>query len=541
MTSSMTPDTQGRRGAPARWKTTVGFGAAVLLLLGVTWRGAFTDNTTAAAAAAADQTAPATVHAQQTPTGRALAGGRDSYADIVKTVAPSVITVRASGRATPQATGMPQMPDSELFRRFFGPDFDQQQRRTPRNPRSRAVGSGVIVSADGYVLTNNHIVEGATEINVDLTDGRSLSAKLVGADKPSDLALLKVPTTGLTPISFGNSDSAQVGDVVLAVGNPLNLGQTVTMGIISAKGRSTSAGDSYEDFLQTDAPINHGNSGGALVDMKGQLLGITSQILSMSDGNIGIGFAIPVNMARSVMDQLRTGGKVHRSQLGVTVQQLTSDLAESMGVKATGGAIIGSVSPGSAAERAGLKRGDVILSFNGSPVRDTNTLRNRVAETKPGTSAPVVINRDGREQTVNVTLAEATDARGPRRGSDDGESTEDNSGSALGLTVTPVSPDTPRRGGTDRMDRSDRSSRSRGGDDDVNVNVSGLLVQDVDPDGRAADAGIQPGDVIVEVNRQPVRTVEQLKTAARAKSDKPMLFVINREGRDLFVTVKPAQ
>jgi serine protease Do len=542
MTSPLTPDTQGRRGGSARWKTTLGFGAAVLLLLGATWRGAFTDGATAAAAGA-DQNAPATVHAQQAPAGptlsRSLAGGRDSYADIVKTVAPSVVNVRATGRTTPQATGMPQMPD-ELFRRFFGPDSEQGpgQRRMPRNPRSRAVGSGVIVSADGYVLTNNHITDGATEISIEMTDGRSLPAKLVGADKPSDLALLKVQATGLTPIALGNSDAAQVGDVVLAVGNPLNLGQTVTMGIISAKGRSTSAGDSYEDFIQTDAPINHGNSGGALVDMKGQLLGITSQILTPSDGNIGIGFAIPVNMARSVMDQLRAGGKVHRSQLGVTVQQLTSDLAETMGVKATGGAVIGSVSPGSAAERAGLKRGDVILSFNGQPVRDTNTLRNRVAETKPGSSANVVINRDGREQTVNVTLAEATESRGPRGGSDEGESTEDNSGSALGLSVTPVSPDMPRRGSMDRMDRMDRSGRSRGGDEDVNV--AGLLVQDVDPDGRAADAGIQPGDVIVEVNKQPVRTVEQLKTASRAKSDKPMLFLVNRDGRDLFLTVKPA-
>jgi serine protease Do len=528
MTSPLTPDTQGRRGAPARWKTTVGFGAAVLLLLGVAWRGAFTD-TANVAAAPAEQAA--TVRTQTPTVSRALAGGRDSYADIVKAVAPSVVNVRARGRATPQATGMPQIPDSDLFRRFFGPDFDQNQlRRMPRQ-RSRAVGSGVIVSADGYVLTNNHIVTGANEINVDFTDGRSLPAKLVGADTPSDLALLKIEATGLTPIAFGNSDAAQVGDVVLAVGNPLNLGQTVTMGIISAKGRSTSAGDSYEDFLQTDAPINHGNSGGALVDMKGQLLGITSQILSMSDGNIGIGFAIPVNMARNVMDQLRTGGKVHRSQLGVMVQQLTSDLAQSLGIKSTSGAIIGSVEPGSAAERAGLKRGDVIVSFNGSPVRDTNSLRNRVAETKPGTSVPVVINRDGREQTVTVTLAEASERKSLRGGrdGDDDESTEDNSGSALGITVTPVSPDMPRRG-------ADRAGRHRGDED---VTAAGLLVQDVDPDGRAADAGIQPGDVIVEVNKQPVRTVEQLKTAARAKTDKPLLFLINRDGRDLFVSVRP--
>jgi serine protease Do len=533
MTSPTTPDTPGAgTGAPAGWKksaaftTAVSVGTAVLLLLTTAWHGGFAERTSAAGA---DQAA---VHAQQAPTiSHAIAGGRDSYADIVKTVAPSVITVQADGRATPQATSMPQLPDSQFFRRFFGPDFDERQIPRSRNPREHAIGSGVIVSVDGYVLTNNHIVSNASAIKVNLTDGRTLPAKLVGADKPSDLALLKVEATGLTPIALGNSEAAQVGDVVLAVGNPLNLGQTVTMGIISAKGRSTSAGSgSYEDFLQTDAPINHGNSGGALVDMKGQLVGITSQILSMSDGNIGIGFAIPVNMARSVMDQLKTGGKVHRSQLGVMVQPLTSDLAESMGIKQNGGAIVGSVEPGSAAEKAGLKRGDVILSFNGSPVRDTNTLRNRVAESKPGSTASVVISRDGREQTRTVTLAEATEARGPRGRSLEGDddSTDDSaSGNAtLGITVSPVTPETARSG---------RSNR--GGD--AEVTASGLRVEQVDPDGRAADAGIQPGDVIQEVNRQPVRTVEQLQTAVRTKSDKPLLFLISRGGRDLFLTVRP--
>jgi Do/DeqQ family serine protease len=533
MTSPTTPDTPGgRTGTPAGWRksaafgTAVSFGAAVLLLLTTAWHGGFAANPSAATA---DQAA---VHAQQAPTiSHAVAGGRDSYADIVKAVAPAVITVQANSRATPQNTGLPQqMPDSQFFRRFFGPDFDEKQMR-PRSQRERAIGSGVIVSQDGYVLTNNHIVTNSSDIKVNLTDGRTLPAKLVGADKPSDLALLKIEATGLSPIALGNSEVVQVGDVVLAVGNPLNLGQTVTMGIISAKGRSTSAGSgSYEDFLQTDAPINHGNSGGALVDMKGQLVGITSQILSPSDGNIGIGFAIPVNMARSVMDQLKTGGTVHRSQLGVTVQQLTSDLAETMGVKQTGGAIIGSIEPGSAAERAGLKRGDVIVSFNGSPVRDTNTLRNRVAETKPGSNASVVIARDGREQTVNVTLAEASEARGPRgRATSDGDDTTDNSGSAssLGISVTPVTPQTARAG-----------RNGRGGSEEE-ITASGLLVQDVDPDGRAADAGIQPGDVIQEVNRQAVRTVDQLKSAVKTTSNKPLLFLISRGGRDLFLTVRP--
>jgi len=534
MNDQLTPDTQGGRvGAPARWKSTLGVGAALLLLAGAAWHGGFAQDATVSAAA--EQSQPATVHgAQTTPTlSRSVAAGRDSYADVVKAVAPAVVTVRAEGKAAPQQTG--GFPDSELFRRFFGQEMpDGRQPRMPRQGKSHALGSGVVVSTDGYILTNNHIVENASEnIEVDLTDGRTLKAKLVGADKPSDLALLKIQASDLRPIALGNSEAVQVGDVTLAVGNPLNLGQTVTMGIISAKGRSTSFGDgSYEDFLQTDAPINHGNSGGALVNTKGELIGITSQILSPSDGNIGIGFAIPVNMARSVMDQLRVGGKVHRSQLGVTVQPMTNDLASSLGLKQTGGVIVNSVVPGSAADRAGVKRGDVILSFNGTPVRDTNNLRNRVAETKPGSDASVVIARDSREQTLHVALAEAEEAKSARtRGGED--STKDDSGASLGISVTPVTPETARR--SDRGERSDR-----GGERGERSNVSGLLVQDVDPEGRAADAGIQPGDVIQEVNRQPVRTVDELKSAVRAKSDKPLLFLINREGRDIFLTVRSA-
>ncbi len=525
--NAQTPDTQGGRpGAPARWKSILGVGAALLLLGGAAWRSGLAQDATLSAESA--QSAP--VHAaQSTPTiTHAVAGARDSYADIVKAVAPAVVTVRAEGRAAPQQTQM--MPDSDLFRRFFGDEFDGRMPRMPRQGRSRAIGSGVIVSTDGYILTNNHIIDNARDtVEVDLTDGRTLKATIVGADKPSDLALLKVQASDLHPIALGNSEAVQVGDVALAIGNPLNLGQTVTMGIISAKGRATSAGDgSYEDFLQTDAPINHGNSGGALVNTKGELIGITSQILSPSDGNIGIGFAIPVNMARGVMDQLKTGGKVHRSQLGVTVQPMTNDLAASLGLKNNGGVIVNSVVPDSAADKAGLKRGDVILSFNGTPVHDTNNLRNRVAESKPGTGASVVIARDGHEQTVKVNLAEAQEARNGRSASSD-DSTADNSGAALGITVSPVSPDTPRR--SERGMRGERSERP---------NVSGLMVEDVDPNGRAADAGIQPGDVITEVNKQPVRTVEELKSAVHTKSDKPLLFLINRDGQNIFVTVKPS-
>src|SRR5215510_1904145 len=357
----------------------------------------------AGAVTAADRTIapPATV---TTPIARAIDGSRDSYADVVNVVAPAVVTIRTEGKAK-AAPAQFQGPDDDFLRRFFGDRFGEEtvpQGRQPRTFKQRALGSGVIITTDGYILTNHHVIDGADQITVELNSGRSYSAKLIGKDKPSDLALLKIDGK-FTALALGNSDSVKVGDVVLAVGNPLGIGQTVTMGIISAKGRSTGVGSgSYEDFLQTDAPINHGNSGGALVNTKGELVGINSQIVSNTDANIGIGFAIPANMARRVMTDLRTTGKVTRAQLGVTVQTVSADMATSLGLKQAGGVIVSSVAPGSPADRAGLVRGDVITSLNGQPVHDMNTLRNRVAEAGPGTTAELVIIRNGSEKHVSA-------------------------------------------------------------------------------------------------------------------------------------------
>jgi S1-C subfamily serine protease len=290
------------------------------------------------------------------------------------------------------------------------------------------------------------------------------------------------------------------------------------MGIISAKGRSTGAGSgSYEDFLQTDAPINQGNSGGALVNTRGELVGINSQILSNGgEGNIGIGFAIPSNMAKHVMGELRTNGKVTRAQLGVVVQPVTSDLAESLGLKDVGGALIGSVAPGSAADRAGLKRGDVIQAFNGQSVRDTNMLRNRVSETAPGSTADVTIVRDGKEKHVSVKLEEVAGDKTARRDNASGSVDQ----ASLGVSVAPL---TPELASQYKLPR----------------DTHGVVVQDVDPDGRAADAGIRAGDVIEEVNRQSVQSVEELRAALRKSSDRPVLLLVNRQGSGRFVTVRP--
>src|SRR4051812_44116203 len=362
-----------------------------------------------------------------TPIAHAIAGGRDSYADVVDIVSPAVVTVHATGRARASQTQF-EVPE-DFFEQFFGRQGRPQAPQQPgRRPKLTALGSGVVVTSDGYVLTNNHVVDGADAVSIDLTDGRTLNAKIVGTDQASDLALLKVEGSNFHSLTLGDSEAVKVGDVVLAVGNPLNVGQTVTMGIISAKGRSTGVGDgSYEDFLQTDAPINHGNSGGALVNMRGELVGINSQIMSNTDANIGIGFSIPANMAKHVMEDLRTKGKVTRAQLGVTVQNVTSDMAASLGLKENGGAIVSGVGEGSAAAKAGIKRGDVISSLNGQPVRDVNTLRNHVADAGPGSVADLKILRDGAEKDVKVTL-ETADARHAAR--DEGDRDSDNSGGA---------------------------------------------------------------------------------------------------------------
>jgi Do/DeqQ family serine protease len=483
--------------------------AVTLVAGGATWHGW-------AAEQQASGPAPATAQAPATAPviTRALPGGRDSYADVVDVVSPAVVTVRVKGRARVAPTQF-QLPDDELFGQFFG---GRVPRAIPR--RQQALGSGVVVTSDGYILTNNHVVEHADDVSVDFTDGRTLAAKVIGTDPASDLALLKVDGANLRTLTLGNSDAVHVGDVVLAVGNPLDVGQTVTMGIISAKGRSTGVGDgSYEDFLQTDAPINHGNSGGALVNTRGELIGINSQIVSNTDANIGIGFAIPSNMARRVMDDLRTKGKVTRAQLGVSVQTVTADMAASLGLKQAGGVIVSAVAPGSAAERAGLQRGDVIQTLNGQPVRDMNTLRNRVAETTPNSAAELVIVRNGAEKRITAKLDELNTTA--QRADSEGATAAEADRTALGVSVAPLTPQL--------------ASRLR-----VPQDTKGLVVQDVDPAGRAMDAGIRSGDVIQEVNRQSVDSVDDLRGALRQSQDKPALLLINRQGNAIFVTVKPA-
>lgn len=331
------------------------------------------------------------------------AGPAMSYADVVSKAAPAVVTIHSQMRVRqPQQYPFGNDP---FFREFFGDRIPQQ---APER-RREGLGSGVIVGQNGYVLTNHHVIDGADRIKVDLNDNRTLEAKVVGSDPPSDLAVLKIEASGLPVLALGDSDRTRVGDVVLAIGNPLGVGQTVTMGIISAKGRQTGLSNgSFEDFLQTDAPINQGNSGGALVSTNNELVGINAQILSPSGGSIGLGFAIPSNMARSVMEQLINTGKVRRGQLGITVLKIPSEEASKLGVDQGPGVVVYQVQPGSAADRAGLRRGDVITALNGTAVNDQNSFRNMIAGTAPGAEVTLTVKRDGREQQVRATLDEFT-------------------------------------------------------------------------------------------------------------------------------------
>jgi len=451
-------------------------------------------------------------NASGTVGGATSSASQNSYADTVSRVSPAVVTIRSTER-TRSARQFPFM-DDPTFREFFGDRLPQQPPQ-----RVQGVGSGVIVNSQGYILTNHHVVDGALEIKVELTDNRTFTAKLVGSDQPSDLAVLKVDATNLPTLTLGDSDKVRVGDVVLAIGNPLGIGQTVTSGIISAKSRATGLSDgSFEDFLQTDAAINRGNSGGALINTTGELVGINSQILSPSGGNIGIGFAIPSNMARAVMDQLLKTGKVRRGMLGVTIQSVDADLASSLNLPSARGAIVTTVQSGSPAETAGLKRGDVITSVNNQPISDRNSLRNAVASLAPGTNVNVKAVRDGREASFQVALAELPDSR--QSSTQENDSSNGTNTGRFGMSLQPLTAEMASRMG-------------------MPANEQGLVITRIDPDGAAADAGLRQGDLIQEVNRRPVRNVTEFTAAVVQTGSRPALLLVRRGEASIYVTLRP--
>jgi Do/DeqQ family serine protease len=425
------------------------------------------------------------------------AGGtaKPTLAPLLRRVRPAVVNIAA--RST--VTGAPSpLLDDPFFRRFF--DFPEQ----PPEARQSA-GSGVIVDSErGYVLTNHHVVADAELITVNLADRRNLTAKLIGSDAETDIALLQIDAANLTALPFGDSATLEVGDFVLAIGNPFGLGQTVTSGIVSALGRTGLGIEGYEDFIQTDASINPGNSGGALVDLDGKLVGINAAILSATGGNIGIGFAVPSNMARAVMEQLLEHGEIRRGRLGITAQDLTPDLAAALRLPTTAGAIVNDVEPGSAAERAGIAVGNVITALNGGDVRSAADLRNGVGLLRAGETVALTGLREGRAITFETRIGES-----PR--------------------AAPVTPERDALAGA--------AFRELEPSDTQYGRVRGVVVARVDANSAAARAGLRASDVILGVNRTTVSTVEEFERALRA-TGMPFALQLARGGARLFIVVR---
>jgi serine protease Do len=444
----------------------------------------------------------------------------NSFAPVVKKVSPAVVKVFTTTK--PKYTPGQEFPgfDNPFFRRFFGEEPEERpapgarRGRGFRAPSQHGLGSGVIVTKDGYLLTNNHVVEGADEVKVALQDGREVSATVVGRDPKTDVAVLKIDAKDLPWVPMADSDRIEVGDLVLAVGNPFGIGQTVTMGMVSATGRAN-MGIDYEDFIQTDAAINPGNSGGALVDVEGRLIGINTAILSRSGGNQGIGFAIPSNMARDVMEKLVRDGKVTRGYVGLMIQDVTPALARQFNLKDNQGALVGDVIPKGPADKAGVKSGDVVLEFAGKPVRDSRQFRLQVARTKPGERLPVKVLREGETKTLDVAIQELPGAEGMAKSE---SRSNDDEGTLNGVEVS-------------NLDATARRQFN------IPDNVRGALVTNVDPDSAAAEAGLRNGDVILEINRQPVKNSEDAVRLTEKPKDKTTLLRVWSNGGSRFVVV----
>jgi serine protease Do len=432
---------------------------------------------------------------------------------LAEALTPAVVNVRVVGEARRART--PNIP--EPFRRFFpqppeggggggGPESEQ---------RPRGIGSGFIIDPDGYIVTNHHVVEGSKSIEVQLSDGRSFQPKVIGSDPETDLALLKIDATGLPSIPLGSSSALKVAEPVMAIGNPYGFDHTVTVGIVSGVGRFIGQGR-FDDFIQTDAAINPGNSGGPLINTRGEAVGINSAIRSNTGGFQGIGFAIPVDLAKPILGQLRASGKVTRGWLGVSIQPLTQELAKSFGITGTQGALVASVSDDSPAARAGFKPGDVIITFDGKPVEGPRVLPAIVANTPVGRAVPVVVLRDGKQQTVTVTVGSLAESREARAAS--GEKPEVHASAKLGLSLQELTPELAKQLGV----QSDK----------------GVVVTEVKPDSPAAQAGLAPGDVIREVNRMPVEELQDVERGlARGQDPNQVLLRVEREGSQRYIVI----
>jgi serine protease Do len=435
------------------------------------------------------------VQARATESGAASRASLPAFADLAERVSPAVVNIKVTAVAR---TGV---PDESFGENFPFPGFRSPVPEQPREFRRQGSGSGFIIRKDGLILTNNHVVEKAQEITVTLTDKQQYKAKILGRDPKTDLAVIKIdPKAALTTAPLGNSDELRVGDWVMAIGNPFGLSNTVTSGIVSAKGRTIGAGP-YDDFIQTDASINPGNSGGPLFNMAGEVVGINTAIFSQGGGNIGIGFAIPVNLVKNLVPELETKGTVTRGWLGVSVQPMTPELARSFGLDKEYGALVGDVMAQGPAEKAGIKRGDVIVSYNGKRIDDTATLPALVASTPVGKTVPVEILRDGKTQTLIVGIAKLNDQTAMlEQGQEKSE---------LGLALQNIRPE-------------ERAAMNLTGNE-------GVLVASVVPGSPAARANINAGEVILQVNRASVNSVQKIKDEiGKTSGDRPLLLLLRR-------------
>jgi serine protease Do len=432
---------------------------------------------------------------------------KTSYAPVLKNVLPSVVNVSTSKvvKASREMGGQQMEP---FFRQFFGNGENPME--APRDRKEKSLGSGVIISPEGYVLTNNHVVDGATEVKVTLSDKREFAAKVVGTDPKTDIAVLKIDASSLKPITLGDSSKVEVGDTALAIGDPFGVGQTVTRGIISATGRGGLGIEDYEDFIQTDAPINPGNSGGALINDRGELVGINTAILTHGEGSEGIGFAIPVNLARQVMNEILQNGKVVRSYIGIYPQDITPEMAKAFGQKDARGVVVGDVTANSPAQQAGVHRGDILLDVNGKAIANSNALRVTISMMEPGTDVKLNVLRDGSQKEIIVKLAEMP--------TETAMATPDNGDSTKALDGIEVANLTPNM--ADHLGLPSSSA--------------GVVVTDVDPSSKVADSGLRKGDLIQEVNHEPVKNVSEFQGALKNGGSDPLLLV-NRQGRTFFI------
>ncbi len=450
-------------------------------------------------------------------------GAPDSFADLSEELSPSVVNISTTTKVKARNRGQfPQFPPGSPFEEYFKDYFDRLQRQESRPVTS--LGSGFVIDPKGYVVTNNHVIADADEISIKFSNGDTLDAEIIGRDAKTDLALLKVdPKNPLPAVSFGDSDKSRVGDWVIAIGNPFGLGGTVTAGIISARNRNINAGP-YDDFIQTDAPINRGNSGGPLFNMDGQVVGVNSAIYSPTGGSVGIGFAIPSALAKQVISQLREFGKTRRGWLGVRIQTVTEEIAESLDLKKTMGALVAGLSPGGPAEKAGIEQGDVIIEFAGKDVPDMRSLPRLVADTPIDKEVEVVVWRGGKKVTVGVMIARLDEGEeiASASGGSDGDKGDAEGSKVAGLTLKTLSP-----GLRERFDVEDK--------------VKGVMVVDVDRSSDAARKGVRAGDLVLTVGTLSVETAEEfLKVVEEASENKKkvVLLYLYRSGDRRYVAVK---